>query len=183
MMRASRWLPAGIVAIALAGCAEGQLKFGGGGDDDEGAPVVVTGNIDDVSQPAAAETAVFAFSGLRVRAACAPRGAAACDTFSEVYESDDAEVVLLAVGTKDFTLSDVRNGDLTVLFMQDLDEDGAIDAGDPVAVLEDPDGELADVRAGLTVELTDVDLDYAPATFPLSLTGADARTIRKSQTP
>lgn len=50
-------------------------------------------------------------------------------------------------------------GGLTIAFLADGSNDGAIDGGDPVAILTSP--ALADLAAGDTVQLSDVSLDFS----------------------
>ncbi len=138
------------LVAGMAACGQGTLVFGGG-DGDREDTVEVRGNIRDFSpQVAGADIVVFVFTGLQdpgTYQVFAKQRATAVDTAGEPLE---------------FSVSRIRAGDLTVVFLRDSasDPDGTIDAGDPVATLSDPDGRLRDVRNGERIEVTDIDIDF-----------------------
>ena len=144
----------------LAACGGSTLTFGGKTDDGE-ETAIVRGNIEK-STPlvASRDTVVFVYSDL-----------ASLDDFlaaPQTYTSyTDGELYVVEAGDTDFTVSGLAGGALTVIFLRDeasASADGQIDSGDPVAVLSDADGKLADVRGGQTVVLEDVEIDYTSAT-------------------
>ena len=66
-----------------------------------------------------------------------------------------------SVGTNgEFILSSPPGGVLTVVFLADAANDGAIDPGDSVAVLTDEAQQLYDLQEGDQVNLVDVHLDF-----------------------
>jgi hypothetical protein len=62
---------------------------------------------------------------------------------------------------RSFALSNVPAGDATILFLIDAKNDGVIDPGDSVATLEDPERQLAGLKAGDIVLLQDVTINAA----------------------
>ncbi len=169
-----RSLCAAMVALlALAwGCSEGTVKFGGDTDQEEN-PVIVTGNIDDVTPVNTRDIVVFVFTDLTDDD----------DGVVDFKPFADAEAVVVESGSSEFTIDDVQNGALTVVFLLDNAgdaADGEINDGDQVAVLADDDGRLDDVRAGTTVTIDDVDIDFAA--FPPAAEGAIADEITKKTT-
>ena len=130
------------------GCGEGTVKLGGDRDDTE-TILTVTGTLDDVTPVTTRDILVFVFTNL-----------VDDGTFSSF---DDGEVVVLPTTESSFTLEDVDSGDISVIFLLDNagdTADGTIDTGDPIAVLADPDDDLEDVRAGLTVTIERVDINF-----------------------
>ena len=62
-----------------------------------------------------------------------------------------------------FGLSNVPPGSVTIVLLTDKGHDGAIDPGDPIAVLDDPYRRLAGLQAGDQVTIKDVTIDGAHA--------------------
>ncbi len=167
--------------IALAftlfssGCGEGTLLFGGEpGNIDTF--VTVAGNIHNVTPVSARDVVVFVFTNL---------AQSALDTcsFNDPKDFDDGELVVLPNGSFDFSLSRVQGGDLTVVFLLDkasTQADGQIDAGDPIAVLDDPDNRLLGVQSPLKVTIERVDITFSaeggPCPSPLPGQSGDPGT-------
>lgn len=140
-----------LALITLAGCGERTLEFGGDRDDTK-TVIIVRGNIDDVVPVSTRDIVVFVFTNLRDPG-----------TFADF---DDGEIAVIESGSSEFTVSDVDSGDITIVFLLDEagnDADGQIDPGDPIATLLDPDDELDDVRSGLVVEATNIDINFTDA--------------------
>ncbi len=134
--------------LVTAGCGDRTLEYGGNRDNTK-TVVTVRGNIDDVVPVTTRDIVVFVFTNLRDPG-----------TFQDF---DDGEIAVIESGSSEFTVTDVDRGHITVVFL--LDEagnnaDGEINADDPIATLDDPDNELDDVRAGLTVEARDIDINF-----------------------
>jgi hypothetical protein len=75
---------------------------------------------------------------------------------------DDAEVAV-ATAERTFTVLHLAAGDLTVVFLLDqagVNQDGTIDPGDPVAIFQDPAGQLHNLSADTEVTLEDVDVIF-----------------------
>ena len=67
-----------------------------------------------------------------------------------------------AIGpNRDFALSSVPPGNVTILVFADKGSDGAIDPGDPIAILDDPSHQLTALQAGDGVVITDLAFDAA----------------------
>jgi hypothetical protein len=64
---------------------------------------------------------------------------------------------------------------LTIVFLHDKESDGAIDMGDPIAVLLDPEEALQELGDGAAVVLSDVTID-----FFRSRAGAESMDVRNS---
>ncbi|RMD81422.1 MAG: hypothetical protein D6815_11845 [Candidatus Dadabacteria bacterium] len=133
------------LAVLAAACGEGTLVFGVGPKEDS---ISVTGTINNVTPPnATRDIVVFVFTNLRDPG-----------TFRSFT---DAESVVVASGSNQFTLSGVSPGDLTVVFLlDDVTPDGSIDPGDPFATLEDPNRVLENVSGGRTVQIEAVDITF-----------------------
>ncbi len=166
-----------ILALVLTGCGEGVIPFGGDHDDDRGGDnITVTGNIRDIFvENALRDIVVFVYTDLSENALLPP----ASDQFVSVRT-----VVVSPSGSRQFTLTNVRRGTLTVVFLQDhaTDPDGSIDCEDvtvmkPTTCPPDPNStadenavarliksnKLTDVRGGSSVTLNDVDVDFPSA--------------------
>lgn len=76
-----------------------------------------------------------------------------------------------------FLLTNVESGSLTLVFLLDTNNDGAIDTGDPTAVVADTDQGLNNLQPGAQVTLADIRLDFdghraIPATIEVAHNGA-----------
>jgi hypothetical protein len=60
-----------------------------------------------------------------------------------------------------FELSAPPGNTLTVAFLADAANDGVVDSGDAIAVLLDPEAQLRNLTAGDSVDLLDVQVDFA----------------------
>ena len=60
-----------------------------------------------------------------------------------------------------FELSAAPGKKLTIVFLADAANDGVVDSGDALAVLADPEAQLRDLAAGDSVEVVDVQVDFA----------------------
>jgi hypothetical protein len=79
-------------------------------------------------------------------------------------DRSEGKAAVLESGELEFTVSGIENGAVKIVFLLDNpgdDADGQIDAGDPIAVLDDEDCELDDVEGGLTVTLEAIDIEFA----------------------
>ena len=80
-----------------------------------------------------------------------------------------------------FTRNNVDAGAETVLFWVDQNGDGMIDPGDPQALLQDPEGQLDNVRLGQTVTIASARVDFtqntATATISVGQTPTPAPTV------
>jgi len=153
-----------LTCLLCAGCAEGTLVFGVNPNPGTSDNIVVSGDIDDVTPPnVQRDLVVFVFTNV-----------ADPGTWTDY---DDAEAVVVEASSSAFTVDDISPGGLSVVFLlDDTDPDGSIDAGDPVAVLSDPEGRLDNVSPSRLVELSLVDLDFNNGT-------ATADTITVSALP
>jgi hypothetical protein len=154
-------LTAVLLVIVCAGCSDGTIVFV---DDDDGSSdtTTVRGNISDLNpQVAGADIVVFVFTGL------------VDDGTFEHFEKQRSVAIASDADPMEFTVTQVANGNVTVVFLQDeaSEPDGRIDPGDPIATLDDPDEVLSDVKNGETIEITDVDVDFTAGS-------ADAEVIR-----
>jgi len=158
--RASAIAVSVVAASLVAACGGSTLTYGGKTDDGV-ETVSVVGNIEQSTPLAASrDTVVFVYTDLVSLAGLL----AAPQTYSDYT---DGELYVVEYGDSDFTVSGLAGGTLTIIFLRDgagTNADGQIDSGDPVATLADPDGTLADVRAGQTVDIDDVDIDYNSGT-------------------
>ncbi len=133
------------LASLVAGCAKGTLIFGVGPSNDS---VTVSGTINNTTPVnATRDIVVFVYTDL-----------VDPGTF---LSFGDAESVVVAAGSSSFELTGVSPGDLTVVFLlDDATPDGAIDAGDMYATLDDPSGFLESVPGNRRVELDAVDIVF-----------------------
>jgi len=112
------------------------------------------------------------------------RGPILVFAFSDLAATDDPSVrEPIAVGTMaadgNFELAAPPSAALTLVFLADGSNDGAIDEGDPIAILASP--ELSDLEAGDRVQVADLRIDFkarrAAATVEVARVGGDvART-------
>ncbi len=172
-MKRLRVLAMVLIAAASAHCGNGTLEYGGDRDNTK-TVVTIRGTLDDVIPVTTRDIVVFAFTNLRDPGV--------------FQDFDDGETVVIAAGSSEFSIADVDSGDITVVFLLDdpgNEADGQIDDGDPIATLADPDNELENVRAGLTVEARDIDINFTDATsINLPAPGvAEADIIRKFSEP
>lgn len=157
---ARRWARAMVAAglVALLGCGDGTVTFGGGDDDDdETSTVTVKGNIDDVTPVTGRNIVVFAYNIPDAN------DDDRCPCPAQPDRDDPGKAAVLASGETEFTLSGLDSGPLGVVFLLDKAgdaADGQIDEGDPIAILEDVDCEIDDVESNLTVTLNDVDISF-----------------------
>ena len=155
-------LPMTLLAlITCVGCADGTIVFIGD-DNDTPDTVRVEGNVRDLNpQVAGADVVVFVFTGL------------VDDGTFDQFEKQRSVAVASDANPIEFAVTQVKSGDLTVVFLQDQvsEPDGHIDPGDPIATLDDPDGILSGVRKGETIDVTDVDIDFTTGS-------AEAENIR-----
>ena len=86
-----------------------------------------------------------------------------------------------------FTRSGVDPGSETIYFWIDENGDGQIDPGDPIAQLQDPNGELRLVESGFTVDVANAVVDFttqtATATISVSATPTPTPTPVTTPTP
>ena len=74
----------------------------------------------------------------------------------------DAEVAVVKEDWS-FVVSHVAAGDLTVVFLLDqarVNQDGAIDPGDPIAIFQDPAGRLRNLSAAAEILLEDIHVSF-----------------------
>ena len=150
-----------LATLASAGCADGTVVFVG---DDNDAPdtVRVEGNISDLNpQVAGADIVVFVLTGL------------VDDGTFQNFTKQRSVAVASDADPFEFAVTQIESGDLTVVFLQDDvgEPDGRIDPEDPIAILDDPDEVLVDVRKGEVIDATDIDLDFNTGV-------ADAENVR-----
>jgi hypothetical protein len=167
--RAFRFACGAALSALVAACSDGTVIFGGKTDRETPDTITVEGDVRDINpQIAGADIVVFVFTEL-----ADPPG-----DFT-VYEKQRSVAISSDDEDLEFTVTQVESGTLTVVFLQDhaSDPDGTIDvdedpeASDPIAILEDPENVLRDVRAGETIRIEEIDIDFNAGT-------ADARTIR-----
>jgi hypothetical protein len=144
-----------------AGCADGTVVFVG---DDNDAPdtVRVEGNVTDLNpQVAGADLVVFVFTDL------------VDDGTFQNFKKQRSVAVASDADPIEFAVTQIESGDLTVVFLQDDvgEPDGRIDTGDPIAILDDPDEVLLDVRKGEVIDARDIDIDF-------TIGVADAESVR-----
>jgi len=154
-----------VLSAALAPACGGDDFTFGGGDGNSPTKVTVTGNIRNQNPVTSRDVVVFAYNVDNVTADTdkCPCPTNPCPS-SAVCPDVTGKTTVLADGATDFTLSGIEPGALRVVFLLDKagsDADGEINAGDPVAVLDDTDCQLTDVGGKLTVTLKDVDIDFA----------------------
>lgn len=135
------------------GKSESSLRFGAqsGGGVSGTRPIedaTVTGNIFNLRPPTFRPIVVFVFVDLRDPG-----------TFQEF---NDAEVAIVEAD-RTFRVSHLAAGSLTVVFLLDqagTNQDGTIDPGDPVAIFQDPGGQLNNLSATSEVILADIDITF-----------------------
>jgi hypothetical protein len=109
---------------------------------------IVRGNIFNLRPVTTRPVLVFVFVDLK--------------DFGTFQDFRDAEVASLRED-RSFTVSHLAAGDLTVVLLLDqggVNQDGTIDAGDPIAVFQDPTGRLRNLSAATEVVLEDVDVSF-----------------------
>jgi hypothetical protein len=164
--------------LTAPGCGDGTVKFGGVPDNEDDPVLTVAGDLDDIdvglqNRP---DIVAFAFTNLVNPEVSTARAAGLrCGESINVEGLDftDVESVVITPDASVFSISDVASGDITVLFLLDNqgnDADRRIDAGDPVAILSDPDGDLENVRSKLTLQLSKVDIDFTAGTSSVIVT-------------
>jgi hypothetical protein len=146
-----------LLLVVLASCGSGTITFGG---DDDIATITIRGNLDRISPVSSRDIVVFAY---RI-----DDGSDRCPCPPDPSSNTSGRAVVLPTGQMQFTITDLRPGAYGVVFLLDKagsSADGQIDPGDPIAILDDIDCQLNDVRGKQTVVLEDVDLlfDAAPA--------------------
>ncbi|MFQ5477382.1 MAG: hypothetical protein ACE5E4_02065 [Candidatus Binatia bacterium] len=152
-----------LILSLVCACGDGTLIFGAGDDSNPLENLVVDGTINNVVPVTTRDIVVFVFTNLR--------------DFVSFSDFDDGEAVIVAFGSTQFSVSGVTRGDLTVVFLlDDADPDGQIDTGDPVALLQDPDGVLDNVSPGRQLRIDSIDIDFSAGT-------ADADSITASTIP
>jgi hypothetical protein len=183
----ARALLALTIAGAITACSGEDIVFPGDDDDDDEATVTVTGNIDDVSPVSTRDIVVFVYhvDDDTDRGVCTIGGVANGESCGEdlacvvgtcdagrcpcpAFPGDTSEgkAAVIESGETEFSVSGLANGAIKVVFLLDNpgdDADGQIDDGDPIAILDDEDCEIDDLDGGLTVTLTEVDIDFSPA--------------------
>lgn len=170
--------------LLTASCGKGTVSFGGG-DEDNKAKVTFKGDLDEVSPVTARDIVAFVYSidDDSDRCPCPPDPSA----------SGTGKAVVLSSGETSFTISGLEAGTFGVVFLLDNAgdlADGQIDPGDPIAILDDPDCRLDDVKPNLTVTLDDVDILFDDSPADCTTGGVDnpapgrarARTITKVTT-
>lgn len=132
---------------------ESSLRFGakaGGGQSGSRRveETVVQGNIFNLRPATARPILVFAFVDLRDPG-----------TFQDFR---DAEVGVVD-DDRNFTVSHLAAGDLTIVFLLDqvgVNQDGTIDPGDPIAIFQDTAERLKGLSANTEIALEDVDVAF-----------------------
>jgi hypothetical protein len=136
-----------LLAVALAGCGpESDLD-----SSPQGAPaaaaragVQISGTVANEAERYG-EMLVFAYLDL---ASNEPHPQAQAEAIDGVGEEGE------------FLLSTPPAQRLTIVFLDDKENDGAIDANDPIAVLADPEGQLQGLEEGAEVVLSRVTIDF-----------------------
>jgi len=162
-MKKTTWAALAVVSgcLTLAACGSGTVTFGGGDDgDDDDAKINVKGNIRDVTPVSTRDIVVFAYAidddDPSERCPCPP----------DPSSSTSGKAVVLASGSTQFSVTGLNAGPIGLIFLLDNagdNADGTIDPGDPIAILDDDDCDLDDVRSNLTVTLKDVDIAFSSA--------------------
>jgi hypothetical protein len=109
---------------------------------------IVRGNIFNLRPVTTRPVLVFVFVDLK--------------DFGVFQDFRDAEVASLRED-RSFLVPHLAAGDLTVVLLLDqggVNQDGTIDAGDPIAVFQDPGGRLQNLSAETEVVLEDVDVSF-----------------------
>ena len=157
-------LPA-LVLVGSTACGDGVIQFGPDTDSGGGNNITISGNISSVIvDNALRDIVVFVYTDLSSDIQL-PQG------LPGLTSSDFTAVrtqVIASGAARSFSLDNVRRGVLTVIFLQDraTDPDGQVDesdiASDSVAVF-DGEGRLNPVRAGQSVNLADIEIDFPAA--------------------
>ena len=135
------------------GRGESSLRFGAqsSGGVSGTRPIedtTVSGNIFNLRPPTFRPILVFVFVDLRDPG-----------TFQDF---SDAEVAIVEED-RTFRASHLAAGSLTVVFLLDqagTNQDGTIDPGDPIAIFQDPGGQLKNLSAASEIILTDIDMSF-----------------------
>lgn len=211
-----------IAAAGLGACGFGLIDFGGGGSNkgavivkgnlDLVLPVttrdivvfVFSGKDPSGSDcPAASTTTSTTIEAAAAAVAdietdggeAAASSSCECPAAPVHPECTPGDAVVLTSGQKTFSVGGVDSGKIRVVFLLDNagnSADGQIDAGDPIAILDDVNCQLGDVGGNRTVTLTDVDVqfDSAPVSEcqegindPPAAGRARALTITQEKTP
>jgi hypothetical protein len=159
-------LPVVALVVLAAGCGDGTLIFGGDFND-KPASLRLTGDIkNETPSNDVVDRVVFVFTDLTDAAL------AAGPPFEKYPRNDDGSLDTTAppnfidqesrlVDGRAFSITDIENGDLTVMFLLDNPQpDGQIDAGDNYAVFQEDDGKLNDVKGGRTVNIPEIEIIY-----------------------
>ena len=186
-----------IAAVVCVACGDGSLVLVGDGTTGNAQDTItIKGNIRDVSpQVAGARIVVFAYTGLQhlscetnsdcdqtcttCQNVCNNKKCAKQFDFDE-FDKQRSVAVESDADPMEFTITQVRAGNVTVVFLQDdvSNPDGHIDDGDPFAVLKDPSSIFKNVRNGETINAKDVDI-----TFETDVSGkAEADSVRSVTT-
>ena len=147
-----------ILGNVLAGCGGGTVTFGGGGDGGDKFKVTVKGNVDAITPVTSRDIVVFVYSIDDNSTRCACPGVPA-DAIASV-----GKAAVLPSGTTEFSLTGLDSGPIGIVFLLDNAgnlADGEINAGDPIAVLDDVDCQIDSVAGNKTITLKDVDLSFA----------------------
>ena len=164
----NRLLIALLITGSLSACGDGVIRFGGNVKDDGGGDdITIHGNIIEViAENGRREVVVFVYTNA-VSGAELPYS-------SDEFESVRTVIVGCCAG-ETFSISNIRRGTLTVVFLQDLstDPDGAIDdedvaLGPPVDADTNAVAELinagvlnnSDVKGGSTVDVSDLSINF-----------------------
>jgi hypothetical protein len=135
------------------GRGESSLRFGAqsGGGVSGTRPIedtTVSGNIFNLRPPTFRPILVFVFVDLRDPGI--------------FQDFSDAEVAIVEED-RTFHVTHLAAGSLTVVFLLDqagANQDGTINPGDPIAIFQDPDGQLKNLSATSEVVLTDIDISF-----------------------
>jgi hypothetical protein len=184
---AARFLPRAALLVAaatlgIASCGGDTVIFGGGDGGNSDSTVTFKGNLDQVSPPLSRDIVVFVYDtddsvlsgdrcpcpaprscvgGTSEKAACyadADCGGGSCDLPTA------GKAAVIPAGSSDFSVSGLESGSFSVVFLLDnagTGADGEINAGDPIAILDDVDCQLDDVHQNLTVTLKDIDVAFS----------------------
>lgn len=196
------WLAATFTSVLLAtaavtGCGGGTICLPGSACKDEASGNVILGGdiLSVVVDNALRDIVVFVYTDIEADVQL-PQDLACLtsDNFASMRTT-----IVSSSGTRSFTLENISRGNLTVVFLQDhsTDPDGQIDEDDveggwadcsctedgcptyegenAVAIL-DGEGRLSPVRAGQTVDIQRIEIDFPTA-------GATADRIEISTTP
>jgi hypothetical protein len=164
--RPARLATAIALAALAAGCGDGTLIFGGDFDD-KPPSLSVTGDIkSEAPSNDVVDKVAFVFTDLTAEALAAgppfekfPRNSdGSLDTTAPPNFIDQESRL---VDGRSFSIADVEDGDLTVMFLlDDPQPDGQIDSGDNYAVFQEDDGKLENVKGGRTVNIPQIEIIY-----------------------